>query len=462
MCVNRPILGLSKPKLVPVSQVEDLLLRLFRFNLGQVKMEDITMEEYIQLESEKALKRSHMFNWETAMYDASTSKPEVSSKPTVSPDQAKEVDFDFEISFTESDDEDYTFMYDKNSFSYKLIFVNDLKSNSGNDDDKINIKLSSKDVPIEPLDDVIVTNVDTYSDENFETNHDIADFRDKIKLIRTFRIMRLGWANRLIDNCYEEKDVLGELMDREKFSTNLKKLLIEKPRMRYQIEASTNTHDSAILDVDLGASVSVMRYSTFTNLGLGELAPTKLIIVLADRTITLQEPLRRLCHRLITFSINGRGQAPKKVTTTDLYYFRSMDEGTRVNIPYLLALCLFRFGKGRKQGARMSRGHFITRLGVYFRVITKEILKALTVVVRDLTIIDMVELVRLQICERLLDVPTWVALGPERQQAGAVVGAAEVDPKVAQEGVQGDPTPAEAASMPQAAALHLGLCRRGC
>ncbi|GKC28571.1 hypothetical protein Tco_1035865 [Tanacetum coccineum] len=153
-----------------------------------------------------------------------------------------------------------------------------------------------------------------------------------------------------------------------------------------------------------------------------------------DALDTLQEPLRRLCHRLITFSINGRGQAPKKVTTTDLYYFRSMDEGTRVNIPYLLALCLFRFGKGRKQGARMSRGHFITRLGVYFRVITKEILKALTV----------------------------VALGPERQQAGAVVGAAEVDPKVAQEGVQGDPTPAEAASMPQAAALHLGLCRRGC
>nr|GEW13579.1 hypothetical protein [Tanacetum cinerariifolium] len=83
--------------------------------------------------------------------------------------------------------------------------------------------------------------------------------------------------------------------------------------MGYQIEASTNMHDSAILDdslppkekdlgsfiipcyinnicfkkalVDLGASVSVMPYSTFTNLGLGELAPTKLIIELADITI---------------------------------------------------------------------------------------------------------------------------------------------------------------------------------
>ncbi|GJV67665.1 hypothetical protein Tco_1483174 [Tanacetum coccineum] len=36
---------------------------------------------------------------------------------------------------------------------------------------------------------------------------------------------------------------------------------------------------------DLGASVSVMPYSTFTNLGLGELAPTKLIVELANRTV---------------------------------------------------------------------------------------------------------------------------------------------------------------------------------
>ncbi|GJU38013.1 putative reverse transcriptase domain-containing protein [Tanacetum coccineum] len=36
---------------------------------------------------------------------------------------------------------------------------------------------------------------------------------------------------------------------------------------------------------DLGASVSVMPLTTFTNLGLGDLAPTKLIGELADRTI---------------------------------------------------------------------------------------------------------------------------------------------------------------------------------
>ncbi|GJS59951.1 hypothetical protein Tco_0654735 [Tanacetum coccineum] len=37
--------------------------------------------------------------------------------------------------------------------------------------------------------------------------------------------------------------------------------------------------------VDLGASVSVMSFSTYTNLGLGDLSHTKMTIELADRTI---------------------------------------------------------------------------------------------------------------------------------------------------------------------------------
>ncbi|GJW35548.1 hypothetical protein Tco_0058468 [Tanacetum coccineum] len=92
----------------------------------------------------------------------------------------------------------------------------------------------------------------------------------------------------------------------------------------------------------------------------------------------IREPLRRLCHRLIAFTIAGRGQAPKKVTTTDLFYLRSMDEGTVVNVPYLLAHYLFSHASGRKYGARMSGGHFIARLGMHSRVITEESLQTLT------------------------------------------------------------------------------------
>nr|GEY08996.1 hypothetical protein [Tanacetum cinerariifolium] len=123
----------------------------------------------------------------------------------------------------------------------------------------------------------------------------------------------IPFPNQLIDDSYEEKDVLSKLMDSEKSSTYLKKLFIERPRMGNQTKASTNTHDSTILEdslpskekdpvsftipcfinnicfekalADFGASVSVMPYSTFTNLCLVELAPTKLIVKLIDKTI---------------------------------------------------------------------------------------------------------------------------------------------------------------------------------
>ncbi|GJR39269.1 hypothetical protein Tco_1214953, partial [Tanacetum coccineum] len=71
---------------------------------------NITMEEYIRLEEEKAQKRGKVFNWETA-----------------------------KISFDDSDDEDYTVIFDKNSFSYKIIFTNDLKTDSKNDNKKVNM-----------------------------------------------------------------------------------------------------------------------------------------------------------------------------------------------------------------------------------------------------------------------------------------------------------------------------------
>ncbi|GKE50174.1 zinc finger, CCHC-type containing protein, partial [Tanacetum coccineum] len=78
------------------------------------------------------------------------------------------------------------------------------------------------------------------------------------------------------DTPYEEIDVLDS-------ATYLKKMLRERPKTGYQIEASMNKNNSSL--ADLGASVGVMPLTTFTNLGLGELAPMKLIVELADRTI---------------------------------------------------------------------------------------------------------------------------------------------------------------------------------
>ncbi|GJS45229.1 hypothetical protein Tco_0595350 [Tanacetum coccineum] len=124
---------------------------------------NITMEEYIRLQEEKALSLGETFNWQTATYskmeysededncftnfetkfsaivldNTLTSDATISCGPMVSPLNDNEIDF--RILFDESDDEDYTVVYDENSFSYKIVSVNNLKTDSENDNDKVNM-----------------------------------------------------------------------------------------------------------------------------------------------------------------------------------------------------------------------------------------------------------------------------------------------------------------------------------
>ncbi|GJY52477.1 hypothetical protein Tco_0443324 [Tanacetum coccineum] len=123
---------------------------------------NITTEEYIRLEEEKARRHGKVCNWETATYgkiwyeddihylrsvetefpaivfnDELTPKKALSCEPTVSSLNNNKIDF--RISFDESDDEDYAVIFDKNSFSYKIISVSDLKTDLENDNEKVNM-----------------------------------------------------------------------------------------------------------------------------------------------------------------------------------------------------------------------------------------------------------------------------------------------------------------------------------
>nr|GEY54828.1 hypothetical protein [Tanacetum cinerariifolium] len=69
--------------------------------------------------------------------DTLTSNATLSYEPMVSP--LNENKIEFRISFDESDDEDYTVIFDENSFSYKIIYVDNLKTNSKNDKDKVDM-----------------------------------------------------------------------------------------------------------------------------------------------------------------------------------------------------------------------------------------------------------------------------------------------------------------------------------
>ncbi|GJW25483.1 hypothetical protein Tco_0039294 [Tanacetum coccineum] len=125
---------------------------------------NITMEEYIMIEEEKARRRGKVYNWETATYgkiwdnedihdlesvetefpsivfnDTLTSETSLSCEPMASSLNNDEIDF--RISFDEFDDEDCTVIFDKNLFSYKIIYVKSFKTDSENDNEKVNMPL---------------------------------------------------------------------------------------------------------------------------------------------------------------------------------------------------------------------------------------------------------------------------------------------------------------------------------
>ncbi|GKB06447.1 hypothetical protein Tco_0834680 [Tanacetum coccineum] len=135
---------------------------------------------------------------------------------------------------------------------------------------------------------------------------------------------------------------------------------------------------------------------------------------------TVRDPILRLRHRLIACSIAGKSQAPEE------------------------------------SGALISGGEFVTRLAKHFGLLTEERLRGLTVIGPELLIIDMVELVRLQICMEINDTWAWVAIKPERKpdiMAGAP-GVAQDAPTV-DEGDQPVPAPVQAPPPPPAAATTM-------
>ncbi|GKA96779.1 hypothetical protein Tco_0818874 [Tanacetum coccineum] len=138
---------------------------------------NLTMEEYVRLEEEKARKRRKVFDWQTATYgkirvdddfydlrsmeaefpaivinDDFAPKDTLQCKSQVSIPVNDEIDF--RISFDKFDDEDYIIICDKNSFSYKMISVNNLKTDSENDYEKVMPSIPSPEPAISCFDDL--------------------------------------------------------------------------------------------------------------------------------------------------------------------------------------------------------------------------------------------------------------------------------------------------------------------
>nr|GEY15251.1 hypothetical protein [Tanacetum cinerariifolium] len=94
--------------------------------------------------------------------DALTSKLEFLTAPTVSPHHIDEFNLKNESSLSECDKEEQNVLNFNDLFLFNVIYPNDSKSNKENDDDKVDIEHSLRDLSVKPLLDVINTDVSAY------------------------------------------------------------------------------------------------------------------------------------------------------------------------------------------------------------------------------------------------------------------------------------------------------------
>ncbi|GJU07112.1 hypothetical protein Tco_1123542 [Tanacetum coccineum] len=432
--------------------------------------------------------------------DAVTPQDELQCKYQVSAPINDEIDF--RISFDESDDEDYIILFDKNSFSYKMISVNDLKMDSEDDYEKVMPSIPSPEPAINCFDDL-----DFFTD--FENEFPAIVYNDaqmsKSDLLTETILNRqhinefdLNDKTSLFEYDEEKQNVLyfndlfpfniirPDNLKSKKDNDDNMALPPREQRYRFPRYEGLEYLDTDIVDFKGRLARiyrrEVHRVSVFNFGGLPDLMAEGLSVRMlmehrdeagaenakqipdkgdlrdywmgisscrdflstAPSYTLIRDPTLRLCHWLIACSIAGRSQAPEKVTVTDLFYLRGMDVFS-VNVPYLLARYLRLFTAGRKSGAHISGVQFVARLGKHFGLLTVEILGELTVITLELPVIDMAELVRLQICIELDDTWAWVAIGSERQPvAAAGAPAVAEDALIIDEGGQADPVPEQA------------------
>ncbi|GJS46301.1 hypothetical protein Tco_0596422 [Tanacetum coccineum] len=321
---------------------------------------NITMEEYIRLEEEKARKHGKVFNWETAKYG--------------------KIWYDEDI-------------HDLRPVETKFPAI------SFNDENAIlsHYEFMCQDMALPPRDQ-------RHQYLRYEglqyTEADIEDFESRLARIYRREVHRVqvfdfgglpdliakGMSVRML---MEHRDVQGEAPELEAVYVALGLHTGEETESpgfaRYWAESARQIPDKGDLrDYWIGISYA------------GDLLST------VPSYIAIWDLILRLCYRLIACSIARRSQAPEKVTMTNLFYLRGMDIDS-VNVPYLLARYLRLFAAGRKSEAHISGGQFMARLAEHFGLLIAEILGGLTVIAPELSIIDMAELVRLQICEQLDD-----------------------------------------------------------
>ncbi|GJX18363.1 hypothetical protein Tco_0219195 [Tanacetum coccineum] len=504
---------------------------------------NITMEEYIRLEEEKVQSRGETFNWQTATfgrirhyyeeesftnfeakfsaiifgntnttlsdtkqgmimgeYDAERENSEIeflaivlnntsmfdatpSYEPTVSPPDENKIDF--RISLDESDDEDYMVIFYENSFSYKIISVSDLKTDSENDTNNMpsspkptidylddldcfnefenefpailyNDGLTSKpDLEIEsPISSEHINEFETSVHEYDEDEQNVLYFND----LFPFDIIRPDDLKLEKDNDDNDIDIIQSSRANE--ITHGSNMLSETSHDKITKTFRTGSFVIKVKIVIWNYYANEMLFFLIMNLYVpfGILFDPKRYYKDGIYALMLRRP-RSIRHMASLPPADQRhpwlrmSDTVMDLDTADTLCFQLGGAGSEKLIPDkgdlrdywveissdrdFLGPALFMFSfETLKSGARLSRGYFIGHLTAHFGLVDNQGLRGLQVVIHELLLIDLHELGRLNIYTRYGDTWAWVALRPKRQQA-VTAGAHEGD--------EGGPTVEEAA-----------------
>ncbi|GJX52798.1 hypothetical protein Tco_0281167 [Tanacetum coccineum] len=88
--------------------------------------------------------------------DAQTSKSDLLTEPILNPQHIDEFNLKDETSLSECDEEEQNILNFNDLFPFNIIYPDELKTDTDNDNDKVDIEHSSEDLSVKPLPDVII------------------------------------------------------------------------------------------------------------------------------------------------------------------------------------------------------------------------------------------------------------------------------------------------------------------
>nr|GEW29828.1 hypothetical protein [Tanacetum cinerariifolium] len=219
---------------------------------------NITIEEYIQLETEKALRKCKVYNWETATYG--------------------NIRYDEDVNFLRSVETKIPAISYNDTLTSKLelsceptVFnVDDLKLDMGNGDDKIDIKQSSGDLSIEPLPNVINIDIGAYakwSNKLLETSHDtsiniehIVKFSEKERILKHKRRVQESLLILTTYMAYHSRSIRRLPTDVYSLVNHHRVVKDLWERVQLLMQVNQQTHLAKFPKIDSGLAVLMLKH----------------------------------------------------------------------------------------------------------------------------------------------------------------------------------------------------------